>query len=341
MPDDLGVLDELAFPVPLGLVGNPFVRGIAGGAIRNAVLNHKPIPAGVMIFDDDDDLNHIEEIPLPPPLPLKEPKKKAYEALPNSYGRYSGFNVEGILGVEIEVEGAKLPNINNQFWVTKIDGSLRGEAYEYIFNGCQTLEDAKNSILSLKRSFEKKKSVLAFSFRTSVHVHVNICDLNKEELCSFLYLSHLFEEALTNYSGATRKGNRFCLRTKDAEDKIEYLKTFFTAKPFKNLPIEELKYSAINIASITQHGSLEFRTMRGTVDEAVLFPWFDVLVQIKKMATEYSVKDISERVVKEPNELVAEVFGEHLNLFQYSDLYVDLAKAYCLLIELPHIKIGL
>lgn len=246
-------------------------------------------------------------------------------------------SIAGDFGIEVEVEGSNLYNTRGEdaYWNAKQDGSLR-DGIEYVLHAPLSLDKTKEAILSLVDSL--KNSKLIFSFRTSIHVHVNVLEMSRDNLLSFLYLSHLLEDALVKYSGESREGNRFCLRMKDAEWKIEALKMFFKGRGIKQFSPNDMKYSATNLASLHVFGSIEFRSMRGTLDTEVLFPWLDVLYRIRDFAIHNSVKEIDEAIRLSATGVAKEVFGEHFELFNYPELEKDIKEAHCRLIELPYIK---
>ena len=274
--------------------------------------------------------------------PIRKAPKKKEKDLKEIYKvrDYLGVHsVAGDFGIEVEVEGSNLYNTRggDAYWLTKKDGSLR-DGVEYVLHVPLSLDKTKEAIISLVKSLENSK--LIFSFRTSIHVHVNVLEMSRDNLLSFLYLSHLLEDSLVKYSGESREGNRFCLRMKDAEWKIEALKMFFKTEGVRQFPSNDMKYSAINLASLHLFGSIEFRSMRGTLDTEVLFPWLDVLYRIRDFAIHNSVKEIDEAIRLTPAGVAKEVFGEHFELFNYPELEKDIKEAHCRLIELPYIKGG-
>ena len=78
----------------------------------------------------------------------------------------------GDFGIEIEVEGQDLPNHRTKFWDTVEDGSLRN-GLEYVINGAISHKDVVPALEELQKAFDDEESELSFSFRTSVHVHMN------------------------------------------------------------------------------------------------------------------------------------------------------------------------
>jgi len=254
-------------------------------------------------------------------------------------GYVSGQEKEGLFGIEVELEGQGLPEKITKYWSTRRDGSLR-EGKEFVLVKPLDIEAAKTAIIFLTKALHKQKSEIAFSLRTSVHVHVNLCDFTKAQVNSFLYLSHIFEEVLVKYSGKSREGNRFCLRAKDAGEKIEHLLLFIKSEEFRFFDKNLCKYSAINLSSLGEFGSVEFRSMRGTLDTTVLFPWLEVLKSIKELSAICSIKDLSRLVKETPRDLFRMVFKQHDSLFEYKELDKGIKDAYLRLIELPYVARG-
>ena len=203
---------------------------------------------------------------------------------------------KGLLGVEIECEGANLQIPSEQFWNTEADGSLRGrfpsESAEYVLKGPQSVEFTKKALIHLNEI--QKDAQLKFSFRTSVHVHCNMQDATEDQILNTMYTYFLIENTLLRYCGDVRIGNRFCLRLGDAEELLVYIKHFIIHgfDGLRQIDENRVRYAALNMASLRKYGSLEFRGMRGTMDPEVLFPWIDAIANLKKYAM--SKKDIVE-----------------------------------------------
>jgi len=327
---------------PFDLNVNPNAEFILNNRIapvyRPVVGNYRiqpPVWEDVVIRDDvlDDDEAFRQRL-------NKVLKEKPEKMDKRTVGGYLGVNTKGTFGIEIEVEGVNLLKAIAGKWTDKADGSLRGESREYILRKPLNLDAAKVALQDLSKALAAHQSILQFSFRTSVHVHVNVLDMDKVQLHTFLYLAHLFENALVEYSGTERTGNRFCLRCTDAEYKIAAMCDFLSGGRFIGLKEDALKYSAINLCPIMTQGSVEFRSMRGTLDPVILFPWLDVLQNIRDLSQGSSVKELANRAVSNPKQLIKDVFGKHLPLFEYSGLEKDLRHSYSMLIEMPHLKVG-
>lgn len=251
---------------------------------------------------------------------------------------YLGRFDKGLFGYELEVEGDNLPQRVDGWKIAK-DGSLRGESAEYVLNTPSSFEEIVQSFKLLVSKLTKPATKLSFSYRTSTHVHVNMLHFTKEQIQAFFYLSHLVEDILVHYCAPIRKGNRFCLRTKDAEWKIDSFKAWLSKKGYPALSQDMLKYSAINIATLSHYGSIEFRSLHGTVDEAVVTPWLNVLKNIHDIATIVPIKEMVDTVKKSPMDIINVVFKDFLPVFQYTGMEGDVVEAYERLIEIPYVKV--
>jgi len=250
--------------------------------------------------------------------------------------------LEGDVGVEIEVEGRQLPTRNTLHWQTTRDGSLRG-GYEYVLKVPVKADDFPKAMEELLGEFERTGAKPDFSFRTSVHVHVNCLGLTYLQLLNFIYIGYLLEGILIDYSGEIRKGNRFCLRLRDADGLMYTLNDMFKAKDlrviFPLLRQDALKYAAMNLASIRGLGTLEFRSMRGTIDPAVLLPWVQALVNIRTYATKFAnPKEVQKAFMADGEKFAQEALGEkEFELMYQPELFPLLQESFSLTYELPHL----
>lgn len=248
----------------------------------------------------------------------------------------------GDVGIEVEVEGANLNPIDSDIWKTEDDGSLRGifphGRSEYVLKkpiGIKTVEQAITALAE-----HQKDAKLNFSFRCSVHVHVNVGDLTFEEFLAYLYLVILLESPLMTLCGEERIGNRFCLRVPDAEGYIEHLKAVFGRGPeyLRAFNAGQVRYSAINIASVAKYGSLEFRGMKGTLDTEVLIPWCQTLFRLREVAKKFGDPiAVHDEFVKTQNMAFAKKhLGKNHVLFDLENSVKDIDRSFSLALELPH-----
>lgn len=262
--------------------------------------------------------------------------KKLYEIFGKNH-------VAGDVGLEIECEGKGFKEVFSEYWSCEDDGSLRGRfpatRIEYVLNKPIPVEEVKKAVIELKENIPG--AVPDFSFRTSVHAHVNVLDMTSHQILSFIYTYLLLEEPLMNFCGKERKGNRFCLRYQDADGMTKLLESLFT-KGVENLELWDeihIRYAAMNLAAIKKYGSIEFRGMRGTLDEELLNIWTMALVSIRNYACHQKdcldVHDTFNKLGAE--EFLQHVLGDLSQYFTYKGVEKDVGLNFSLSINLPHL----
>ncbi len=244
----------------------------------------------------------------------------------------------GDFGIEIEVEGRQLPHVENGYWKTEADGSLRN-GMEYIFKRPKPLKDVPAMLRMLNRAFKEEGSELSFSFRTSVHVHMNVQELTYQQILNTIYTYLLLEAPLINFCGEERKGNRFCLRLEDAEGAMTVFTQLFSRgeRFLREMGQDHVRYAAINIEALRKYGSLEFRAMKGTVDVERITTWCTALYNIREFAKEQeSPAAIFNLFAKmEAQAFSALVLKETAPTFTYPELVRDMQRSFSLAIDLP------
>lgn len=194
--------------------------------------------------------------------------------------------INGEIGIEVEVEGEnlpdsipKLPSHPRKFWSTTRDGSLRGEAYEYVLSEPVTRDEVDLSLAQLYRKLDTAK--LEDSGRAGIHVHINVQELTLVQTFTFVLLYLVFEKPLVKFCGESREGNLFCLRVSDAEFLASSLMRVIKTQQFNALSTDDLRYSSINLTALRKYGSLEFRAMRSPVKPEVIKQWVTMLLSLK------------------------------------------------------------
>lgn len=264
--------------------------------------------------------------------------KKLYELLNQN-------EVKGMFGVEIECEGVNLPFPPPVRWRGENDGSLRGvfphTKCEYVFKAPVSYALAVKNIENLNNSFERNRSVLNFSFRTSTHVHINVQDLTWGEYLAFIYTALLMENVLSRFCGEERENNRFCLRLQDAESFSNNLDRLFGGEvgDLFDISNEDLRYSFINLAATPKYGSLEFRGMRGTTDVEVLKVWLKALHNMKMFAKRVgSPCDVHDFLVeKHPSDFAKAVLRDVFEQLDFPELSKEVQRSFSLSLSLPYI----
>lgn len=201
----------------------------------------------------------------------------------------------------------------SSYWVCHIDNSLRDEGIEFVSKPLFG-EDLTDGILMLHDfclSLAASDCNYKFSSRCGTHIHLDVRDLNKEELLSLICLYSLYEHSLFNFWDINRAGNVYCVP-------INNQNTFSTV--FAKLMVatnqqtvlnlfskfhQEYRYSALNLASISKYGSLEFRHGYGTFDTEKLTAWICMIMQLKKYILGKTIKEVVTDITKSDFEMLS------------------------------------
>lgn len=188
--------------------------------------------------------------------------------------------VDGLkFGIELELEGRNvgLHDVATRGWARVYDGSLRGESIEYTTTGAKTYEETKASVDHLFKKFDDNKVKFNDSIRTSTHVHLNFSDQPMKNVINFFTLFTLLEEVLQYYSGVDRKGNLFCISTREAEGIVNIVSTCVARGDFSAFAGDRYKYAACNLSTLYKFGTVEVRTMRGATSAQQVNAWVDIM----------------------------------------------------------------
>lgn len=206
-------------------------------------------------------------------------------------GKLKKHKTDGEVGIEIEVEGKSLFRAPIKYWTIHEDNSLRaveGEMpVEYVLSKPIPRGDVERALNYLEKKLKLTKSDVRDSQRTSVHVHVNCQKLTLKQIYQYILLYYIFEDLLIEWCGPQRVGNLFALGGKHAEYNVFMLEQAVKSDSYQEVFNADLRYTACNTASLGKLGSLEFRSLRGTVDPHVIKTWVDVLLCLKDKALGY------------------------------------------------------
>jgi hypothetical protein len=192
------------------------------------------------------------------------------------------------IGIELELEGRNvgLQDVATRGWGRHMDGSLRGEAIEYITNGAKEVPAAKSLVKDLFAKFKEHGVKFNDSIRTSTHVHLNFSDKPVKQAVNFFLLFTMLEEVLQYYSGEDRKGNLFCISTREAEGIVGVLSSGLGKGDLSAFAGDRYKYAACNLSTLYKFGTVEVRTMRGANSAEQVNKWIDILNDLYKYSLE-------------------------------------------------------
>lgn len=202
-----------------------------------------------------------------------------------------------LFGIELELEGRNvgLRDVATRGWQRHEDGSLRGESIEYTTTGAKPVAECKSLVDNLFSKFKENGVKFNDSIRTSTHVHLNFADKPLKQAINFFTLFTMLEEPLQYYSGEDRKGNLFCISTREAEGIVGVLASGIAMGSLDRFAGDRYKYAACNLSTLYKFGTIEVRTMRGANSADMVNKWLDILDDMYQ----YSLN-----VMKSPADLV-------------------------------------
>lgn len=220
-------------------------------------------------------------------------------------------NVDGDVGVEVEVIGRDLP-CDLEYWRREHDGSLNEDGVEYVLRTPIAIGDVDKPLDELAAGL--KDSKLVNSVMPGVHVHVNVQHMNVVQLFTFIAAYLCFENVLVKFCGDSREGNLFCLRSSDAHCLTDLIvKAIETRKLRPHFATDDIRYASINLKALTNYGSVEFRAMRSDGDMEAIKNWCQILVKLRDNSMNFKdPKDLISGIsMMGVEDLTDRLFGEY------------------------------
>lgn len=195
-----------------------------------------------------------------------------------------------LFGIEVEVENcANRIEHNYNYWNLTQDNSLRNNGLEFVSYPLR-MEQIEGALYELN---EKLPPHHVFSGRTSVHIHMNVRDLNISQIINMTTLYLLVENVLFKWVGHNRNKNPFCIPISEAGYYNSLPSLLKNPNDIRNV---WNKYSALNLVPITEKGTVEFRHMYGTADIKTLMTWVNMLACLKDVAKSHTLDKIMELI---------------------------------------------
>lgn len=202
-----------------------------------------------------------------------------------------------LIGYEVEYEGVKdryLPDHSyaNHFQYHR-EGSLRDNGAEYVFSQPLFGADAWNAISWLVEW--AKQNQWKCTKRTGIHIHIDVRDLEVDQLSGMSLLYAAVEPILYQWIGGDRETSHFCIPLYKADDALlkvcsivrqayadEVSGSNNAAKISESLAEE--RYAGFNVNSLAKFGSLEYRQLATTHDIQKIEDWINILMSLKAAA---------------------------------------------------------
>ncbi len=183
-----------------------------------------------------------------------------------------------LVGIEIEIEKA-YPGFSSIFWSVERDGSLRNDGLEYKTIYPTKIGDLWTSLQDWKKWVDKVRNEIPETYdaseRCSVHVHIDARLMDIKDISKVLAIYAFLEDALFNFCGPNRKHNIFCVPLNSCQ-----LQEGDVAQSINAWN----KYGAINLKTLREFGTIEFRGMAGTDNIEYIMEWSVICALITVVA---------------------------------------------------------
>lgn len=194
-----------------------------------------------------------------------------------------------LAGVEIELENLHIRRPSFNYWSAKDDGSLRNGGMEFVCSSPWGGIDLYNAALEIDSFMYNAKP--EDTWRCSTHVHVDVRNMNVQQLKRMILAYALFERVLFKCSGWHRYKNNFCMALGFAQEQVNILSNAW------NRPDSEFvstltsvwdKYSSINFLPMASFGSVEFRISEAKWRKGRLIRLVNRFLSLKDVAMEFN-----------------------------------------------------
>lgn len=234
-------------------------------------------------------------------------KQKAMFLQPVSYFVEDYYPQKGLFGVELEIEGDSLPK-RVEGWIIHEEGSLRGEAAEYVTEGAYDRLTLATALDYLDTAFQSKKSKASDSYRAGVHIHYNMQSRTLDSALRAVIMYTLVEPIFLKLCGKQRDGNLFCLSAYDTGDIHFWLERLYQNHHNPSSRLGRGKYASLNTDPLTRFGTLECRAFPTAWSKDQILFFADLLDDILK-EHDMHPKEMLRQAQRETPEFLSKIFG--------------------------------
>jgi len=194
---------------------------------------------------------------------------------------------ETLLGVEVEVEGVtkKLSTKFKEtaYWTAKEDGSLRNNGMEFVFSEPLFGADVVSAVKFLCQ--QAKEHNYRVSVRTGIHTHMDVRGMELDKFQNLCIIYALTEKLFYNWIGDKRSENIHCLPWYAADADLDTIGAIFRDPNSGLSYVKALhRYSGLNLNSLVNFGTVEFRQLKTTFDYSRIMDWLNIILSMKKAA---------------------------------------------------------
>lgn len=244
----------------------------------------------------------------------------------------------GDCGIEIEMEKTDrnhYPDVPG--WIKTEDRSLRIQGMEYVMDGPKPWGVAGEEVTRLYHSLSMSGIKLIKTGNAGIHVHVNVQKWKMKKVLAFCYLFYLLEDILVPWCGEDRDGNLFCLRGSEAMTQYFNLVNLIKSKQ-PDHALQTMRYGALNMASLSLYGSIEFRSLEFNTTPVKLFKWLNILkTLVDFLGEDDSISEVDDYFYSTPKEEIVERFMLNSPEFGTTeDKILLIEEAYARTFQIPY-----
>jgi len=229
-----------------------------------------------------------------------------------------------LVGIEVEVENAQQIR-DSKYWAVKGDSSLRNNGVELVLRqplGGADLRDSLQQLTGILRAAPDCN----VSERCSLHVHVDVRDFSTTQLAALLLAYVGSEAALYMQGGKDRYDNIYCPGVTAALEQMSLMRSVVhgNSDNVRHAIRRWQKYTGINLHSVQERGSVEFRAHEGTLEVPRIMRWVSILLLlVDYAATVKSPSTVLKHIRTGPEEYITRVFGSYSRQLLEDGVYFE------------------
>lgn len=216
------------------------------------------------------------------------------------------------IGVEIELENIRYFSHTSRFtniftfWTAIEDGSIRNGT-EFIFSEPfkgKNITTALSLMNDFLAEYKEDYGGVDTTERCSVHIHLDIRELDAISLNNLILVYMLFERIIFWHIAPNRVKNNYCRPLTDSSFK-DILKQLLALRSIGfsrdcdtiNIIRDRCdKYSALNVLPAHSYGSVEFRHHPGTTDMNKVLKWINIILALYNISKENTVNELISKI---------------------------------------------
>lgn len=210
--------------------------------------------------------------------------------------RSNVLNTEPAMGIELEYEECNGPMPEMTFWRAENDGSLRNSGIEYISVPLQYTE-VEDALLEIEQVVEQTNATS--SERCGLHTHMNMRPYTVGQVWSFIAAYALVEPTIFATFAEGREDSVFGVPLWMNQPQVSalYVDICGLRSLTDDRSMEECntahtcKYSALNLGSLRNLGTVEMRQPYCTNDFAAIRSWTDFCIRLHEFGTSFDDPD--------------------------------------------------